>query len=395
MIASSVLSALLVLIAWIWLRLARREVSIPLWSTLEIPALPATDTPFVSVILPCRNHIHTIVRSVRSLLRQSYPRFEVVVVDDQSSDGTWEQLLQLQASEPQILRVLRAEQPGGGCRGVPGALQQGVEVARGHWLLFTEAEAYHAPDLLNRAMAYASWRGLGMLSLSPRHECRTFWEHVCQPLLVQYTDLMMPMARVADPTTREAWASPAFLLIAREVYRDAGGYAGMASDFLPEFALARRVKGLEYRIEFVKAMDLLQVRLYRSFRELWDGWSTHLYGLLGARPLVVAGQATAIWAWTVLPFAAIVPAFAFGFGGLDAVEGWWDVLLAVSTILAVVTILQSQSILRRVHRQNHLYAITLPLGGLWLGAAAINALVRRAVTRDVRWRGRPCQMQER
>jgi hypothetical protein len=85
----------------------------------------------------------------------------------------------------------------------------------------------------------------------------------------------------------------------------------------------------------------------------------------------------ALWLWAVLPFAALVPAFSFGFWGLDAVHGWWDVALAVSAILAVVTILQAHSVLRRVHRQNHFYTATLPLGGLCLGAAVIWSLTRK------------------
>jgi hypothetical protein len=141
------------------------------------------------------------------------------------------------------------------------------------------------------------------------------------------------------------------------------------------------VKSLGYRIEFVRAMDLLQTRTYRHFRELWDGWSQTLYMLLGARPLPVAAHTVGILAWAALPFAALIPAFSFGFWGLDLVHGWWDVVFAVSAILAVVTILQAESVVRRVHRQNHFYTAALPLGGLCLAAAMITRLLRETIWR--------------
>lgn len=395
MMTSLVLSALLLLIAWAWLRLAKREVSQPIWSTLEIPEVPEAEVPFLSVILTCRNNIRDIVRCVSSLLHQSYPRFEVIVVDEQSNDGSWERLQELQAQEPVPLRLLRTRHsPEEGVERL-SARSHGVEVARGSWLLFTETDTYHAPDLLSRAMAYTRARDLALLSIAPRQECRSFWEHVWQPLLFQYMDLLMPMVRVADPTVPDAWASSSFLLIAREAYTEAGGHTGEVPEILRASGLARRVKALEYRVEFVKAMDLLQVRTYRGLRELWEGWSARLYDLLGAHPSRVAIQALGIWGWSVLPFAAMVPAFSFGFWGLDAVQGWWDVVLAVTTILAVVTILQAQSVLRRVHRQNHWYTATLPLGGVCLGAAVISAMVRRAISKDTRWKDREYRTQKR
>ena len=167
-------------------------------------------------------------------------------------------------------------------------------------------------------------------------------------------------------------------MISRQVYMRADGGAVVGSELHEGSRLMHRVKSLGYRVEFVRAMDLLQTRDHRDLRELWDGGSQTLYVLLGARPLQVAAHAVSILAWAVLPFASLMPAFSFGFWGLDLVHGWWDVVLAVSAILAVVTILQAESVVRRVHRQNHFYTATLPLGGLCLAAAMAIRLLREA-----------------
>jgi len=377
---SLIFSAVLLGIAWLWLRFAKREVSLPIWSTLDIPELAEDESPFVSIILAAGHRVHDFKRCIQSLLRQDYARFEVIVVETTSADEMQKYLLELEATSGGDLRILRDNVSAVGRLSRPIALQRGVDAARGDWLLFTTAHTYHAPDLLNRAMTYARLQGLGALSLAPRHECRTFWEHVWQPLAFQYLAFIRPLERVGDTAVRGVWASEAFLLVSCPAYSRAGCH--VAGDIeLYGGGLLYRVKSLGYRVEFVRAMDLLQTRAYRHLRELWNGWSQTLYVRFGERPFPVAAHAVGLLVWATLPFAALIPAFSFGFWGLDLVQGWWEVVFAASAILSVVTILQAESVVRRVHRQNHFYTATLPLGGLCLAAAMLTRLVRGAAQR--------------
>ncbi|HSF33549.1 MAG TPA: glycosyltransferase family 2 protein [Candidatus Tectomicrobia bacterium] len=380
MTTSLILSGVLLGVAWLWLRFAKREVSLPVWSTLEIPELAEAELPFVSIIVAACDQGHDLERCVQSLLRQDYSRFEVIVVDSASSDATWKRLLEMETTAEGHLRALRDELSPPGSLKRPAALQRGMGVARGEWVLFTTPATYHAPVLLSRAIAYAMLQGLGTLSLAPRHECRTFWGHVWHPLAFQYLAFTWPLEQVGT-VARKVWACEAFLLVSREAYRKAGGHAAVASERHEAGPLMHRVKSLGYRVEFVKAMDLLQIRAYRRLRELWDYWSQDLYILLGARPLQVAAHAVSLVLWAVLPFVALIPAFSFGFWGLDTMRGWWDIVFAICAILAVVTILQAESVVRRVHRQNHFYTATLPLGGLCLAVAAVSGLLREALWR--------------
>jgi chlorobactene glucosyltransferase len=376
MATSLILSSVLLGIAWLWLRFAKREVSTPIWSTLEMPELAEDESPFVSIVVAARHRAHDLERCVQSLLRQDYPRFEVIVLIGSSSNGTGERLHEMEATAEGGLRVWRDELFPTGWLNSPRAQPQGMDAARGEWLLFTTAETYHAPALLSRAMAYVRLQGLGMLSLAPRHECRSFWEHVWQPIAFQYLAFIRPLERVGEAMARGVWASEAYLLVSREAYLEAGDQAAAAAELHAGSRLMRRVKSQGYRVEFVRAMDLLQTRTYRHLRELWEGWSQSLWVHLGSRPLWVTAHAVGMVAWAVLPFVALIPAFSFGFWGLDMVHGWWDVMFAVSAILAVVTILQAESVVRRVHRQSHFYTVTLPLGGVCLAAAALSGLVR-------------------
>jgi chlorobactene glucosyltransferase len=375
MTVALILSVALVSIAWLWLRFAKWEVSQPVWSTLDVAELEEAASPLVSIVLVAQGPAQDLRRCVQSLLRQDYPRFEIIVVEAHSCGKMWRDSIEGQLDADGKLAILDAELPptGGLRRAV--ALQQGVDRAGGEWLLFTTAESYHAPGLLSRAMAYATRQELGMLSLAPRQESRAFWEHICHPVAWQYLCFLMPMERVGETNSRGVWASEEFLLVSRVAYKLAGGHAAVASEAQAGSALMRRVKSLGYRVEYVKAMDLLQARSYRTWRQVWEGWSQCFYQVCGPHPLRVVGHVAGVVAWAVLPFAALIPAFSFGFWGLDAIHGWWDVVLAVCAIIAGVTILQAASVVRRVHRQNHLYTATLPLGGLFVAAAGLYGLV--------------------
>jgi cellulose synthase/poly-beta-1,6-N-acetylglucosamine synthase-like glycosyltransferase len=98
MATALILSAGLIVIACLWLRFAKREVSAPVWSTLEIPELTAPASPFVSIVVTVGDRARDLERCVQSLLRQDYARFEVIVVDASAGTETSERLRQIEAT---------------------------------------------------------------------------------------------------------------------------------------------------------------------------------------------------------------------------------------------------------------------------------------------------------
>ena len=114
--------------------------------------------PLVSIIVPARNEEDNIRRCVESLLEQDYDNYEVIVVDDGSTDETPAILDELARSHPHRDRLyvlrLRDDLPEGWA-GKPHAIQKGTQEARGKWLLFTDADTYHAPNALRSSLAQA------------------------------------------------------------------------------------------------------------------------------------------------------------------------------------------------------------------------------------------------
>src|ERR1041384_99850 len=117
----------------------------------ELSAEAGDDAPLVSVIIPARNERRNIERCVRSVLTASYPHLEVIVVDDHSTDGTGD-AARASAAEDARLRVISALDVPDAWFGKQWACASGALMANGALLVFTDADTWHASDLLPRAV---------------------------------------------------------------------------------------------------------------------------------------------------------------------------------------------------------------------------------------------------
>src|SRR5579863_1697191 len=184
-------------------------------------------SPFVSIIVPARDEERTIRRCVTSLLDQDYDNSEVIVVDDGSTDKTASVLADLALRHPrgQRLRVERVDALPAGWAGKPHALHIGTQAARGDWLLFTDADTWHAPGALRFAMRQADNEGADLLSLGSTQELPGFWNKVMMPLAYMGISMLYPIKAVNDPRSPIALANGQYILIRRSAYDIVGGYA--------------------------------------------------------------------------------------------------------------------------------------------------------------------------
>jgi glycosyltransferase involved in cell wall biosynthesis len=102
--------------------------------------------PIVSVITPTYNRANVLGRSVKSVLNQSYADFELIIVDDHSTDNTEE--LVRSFKDPRIRFVRHAEN-----RGASAARNSGIRIARGEYIAFQDSDTEWLPRKLERQMA--------------------------------------------------------------------------------------------------------------------------------------------------------------------------------------------------------------------------------------------------
>jgi glycosyltransferase involved in cell wall biosynthesis len=243
-------------------------------------ALP--QRPTVSVIVPARNEEACLGTCLASLLGQAGVAFEIILVDDASTDRTRE----IAQSFPGV-RVIAAPSLPTGWTGKNNALVAGAEKARGHWLLFTDADTTHLPGSLAGAVAEAQKHGSALLSYSPEQEVHSFWEKAIMPVVFAELAVTFRPSLVSNPRSSAAAANGQYLLISREAYDAIGGHGALASNLLEDVALARAVKAAGRKIYFRYGGDAVRTRMYRSFSQLIEGWTKNL-ALLFPNPRLLA-----------------------------------------------------------------------------------------------------------
>ncbi|MDQ3698338.1 MAG: glycosyltransferase [Gemmatimonadota bacterium] len=349
----------------------------------ESTTLP-DDAPLVAVIIPARNEARSIERCVRSILGSAYPRLEVIVVDDDSADGTGDIARRLAAADPRLRVVEPAPLPAGWF-GKQWACAAGAATTRAELLCFTDADTEHAPDLLPRAVNALRARGADMLTVAGTQEMATFWERVIQPqifalLAARYggTERVNAARRPIDKI-----ANGQFMLHRRAAYEAVGGHASVHDKVAEDLALAQRLFVLGRPTAMVLGLAQLRTRMYASLGELVGGWMKNIYaGALDSAPGGRLGRRL-LPLGLLLPFAMMLaPPLTLAMAALGittpAVTLW--AAICTATLLAWGAL-----VYRGLLGLSPLYALTFPLGAAVLAYIATRAIVRG---RRVRWKER-------
>ena len=257
----------------------------------RLPALiPA---PFVSVLVPARNEAANIEACVRSLLDQEYANYELIVLDDQSTDGTAGILAGLTARTSRLRLISGGPLPEGWV-GKNWACHQLALAARGDFLLFTDADTRHHPGMLCDALALAVASRADLLSGMPAQETGSWAEKLAVPMIpwMAHATAPIPLVRLW-PFEFGVNAIGQFMLFRRRAYERIGGHAAVRASVIEDFALPRRVKRFGLRWDLVDASARVRTRMYHSLGEVWDGYTKNLFAAFYYR----LPAFTFVWLW--------------------------------------------------------------------------------------------------
>jgi cellulose synthase/poly-beta-1,6-N-acetylglucosamine synthase-like glycosyltransferase len=241
-------------------------------------------TPEVSVIVPARNEADCLADCLRSLVGQPGASYEVIVVDDHSTDGTRAIAesfraptlsQEMRGDGASQVRVITADALPPGWSGKCNAASSGAKVAKGKWLLFTDADTKHSADSIVQGLEEAQEHSADMLSYSPKQEVASFAERALMPVIFAELAAQYPPKAVSDPKSEVAAANGQYMLIKRGVYDAVGGHAAVARTILEDVELAKLVKRAGYKLHF-RMSDAVSTRMYRSFPQMLEGWTKNL-----------------------------------------------------------------------------------------------------------------------
>jgi hypothetical protein len=234
-------------------------------------AQPSSREVVVSVIVPARNEEDCLGYCLASLANQSGINFEIIVVNDHSTDRTREIAGQYAHAE-----VLDAPDVPEGWTGKNYAVHYGARNAKGKWLLFTDADTEHRRASLRHAVAEAQRFNADLLSYSPKQIVNGFWQRALMPIVFAELRRQYPPALVNSANSPIAAANGQYLLISRKAYEAVGGHAAIKGKLLEDVELAKLIKQSGRRIRFRYGRDAVKTRMYRSFRAMWEGWTKNL-----------------------------------------------------------------------------------------------------------------------
>jgi chlorobactene glucosyltransferase len=359
-------------------RIARTAASWIEVDAAESP--PDTALPFLSIIVPARNEERSIEPCVRSLLEQRWIDYEVIVVNDRSTDATGQILHRLAADDARLAVIDGRDVPDGAWVGKPWALTQGAAIARGQWLLFTDADTEHEARAAATLLDFALRARVDSLSIATGQVLVTWAERAIVPAILGLVLLASgTTAEINDPAKPDrALANGQYILVSRRAYDDLGGHAALRGEIAEDVEFARRLKrDGRFRLLLVSAVSLVRVRMYRSFAEIWNGFTKNVFvGARGDIPTIAAGVGFSLAVSVLPPVLAVAAATRRRYA------------LAAAAAACTAACIGAASFAYRVVGLNRRLALYQPIGTAVFAAIALNSTWRVLSGRGVAWRGR-------
>ena len=261
--------------------------------------------PFVSVIVPARNEAHSIARCVESLLAQDYADYEVIVVDDESTDGTAAIIASLAARDPR-LRVVTGAPLCEGWLGKPHALSQGTAAARGEILLLADADTVHEPSSLSWAVTNLVDHHADVLSGYVSQEYGSLGESIVVPTMYA---MMMLVPFFLLPRTRSprfAFSIGQYVVLRRAALDAVGGFEAIKDTITDDMSMATRMKEFGFRNVFLDAKDVARCHLYDGYSSAYEGIERSIYSAVGGHPLATLAITALVLGVIVWPAVSVL-----------------------------------------------------------------------------------------
>ena len=324
------------------------------------PALADARLPTLTIISAARNEAARVESAVRSLLTQDLPTFELIVVDDRSTDGTGEILDRLATQDPR-LRVLHITELPAGWLGKCHALARAAAEAKGDWVLFTDGDVWMASDAARRALSLAKDLEADHLAVSADLDYRSWGERI----FIGYFSAMFVASQrpwdAPNPRSKAHIGIGAFNLVRRGAYERAGGHERLRMEVLDDMALGLIVKESGARSWFAFHDGYVRVRWHEGVGGLVRGVEKNAFAALGYRAGATIAAVAFQFTGTLAPFVGwLLPGAwpkVFAVGGLvglfllyrgvarNARLAWWDFVLApAGAALFSYAILRSMAI---------------------------------------------------
>jgi 4,4'-diaponeurosporenoate glycosyltransferase len=225
--------------------------------------------PKVSVIIPARNEEGVLNKLLESLSAQTIPPYEVIVVNDNSTDRTGEM-----AKEFNSL-VIDLESSPDGWLGKNWACFNGAKTATGSHLLFLDADTWLEKDGLERII-HCEAQNPGVITLSPYHVVRDPYENLSLFFNIMAGAGLRTFTMLSDRITPAGLFGPCFYC-SRDDYFAIDGHSSVKGSIIEDVDIGRKFVEAGIPLRGFGGKETINVRMYpQGFRQLVQGWTKNI-----------------------------------------------------------------------------------------------------------------------
>jgi chlorobactene glucosyltransferase len=352
-----------------------------------------TQNLLVSIVVAARNEENEITPCLASLIAQNYPRIEVIVVDDNSTDKTL--LIAKEFEKDPRVRVISAGPKPKGWVGKSWPCQKGYEASKGDVLLFVDADSVLEPKALEYSVKLLENNSIDMLSISPKVVLRGIWAKATLPLVSAGINLLYPLTKVNDPNNKRAYVFGTFILVRKSVYSSIGGHEAIKDRIVEDAAIAQLTKSKGFKLKVLIGDDLLTTvweselsTIYRGMERVFSD-SIRSYGLVSLLDAIVVF------------FLGLYPiTFIIGFVGYSAfVRNLFlgstigSLILNVGLVACVLSVLLCLAVqanelhLVKGKQEIRFAPLLYPIGFCFFMSAIVSSTIKVSRSRGIEWKG--------
>jgi glycosyltransferase involved in cell wall biosynthesis len=352
--------------------------------------------PKVSIIVPVRNEEKYISKCLDSLVNQKYPNFEIIVINDSSSDGTWDIIQRYTENCEQSLEAINAGPRPDGWIGKSWACYQGYLKATGDIFMFTDADTIHSQNALSLAVGHLINQKLDALTAIPRLVCEDFWTKITLPVVWSISYVRYSPLRANNPNTTTGYFFGSFYVIFRRVYEAVGTHEAVKGEIVEDGALGGIVKKEKFRLKVVRGEHHIRAIWARDLSSLWHGLRRLMI------PLYYQDKIHASVVTTAVFFLLLTPFFLFPFSisylaqlsmignplSINDFRIWDAVLIGFSLMATGLVVLSSAIQSKHVLYNSPMYSLGAPMASFIISLGFISSIIDAKKSGIVKWKGR-------
>lgn len=317
------------------------SVSNALWLVKESRPADLTDGPFVSVLIPARDEEAHIEQCIQSFMNQTYTNYEVLVLNDNSTDKTAEILDSLQALYPDKLKVFQGLPLPPDWRGKPFAMKQLCKQAKGKYWLFTDADTIHSPRSISLAVTNIVYHKVDFLSGYITQKMKTFGEKITIPLIYLLSGFSLPLWMCKrSRLSNFAVAIGQYICVKSDSFMACGGFDLVKDKTTEDVFMARTMRRHGYKTIFLNLRDAASCRMYTSWKSAVNGISKNIFDFIDKNHILLMFATPCIFMFLTLPPFLAVGLMAYTLIGAQAVSftlvALWINLILVGGAWSVV-----------------------------------------------------------